>query len=376
MSRRAPGEGSVYERNDGRFVGVLDVTRPGEPRRRKSVYGATRKEAQRELAKAHREWLAKGQVVTGSMTVEAWLNYWLTEIAPDRVRETTLPSYRSKTRTYLIPHLGKHRLDRLEPAHLRAMYRAMAEDGKSDATRRQTHAILRRALTVAEREGAAARNVAAMIDPPSTETKAADPFDAVEMAAVMQAAQGPWESRWHAAFTMGFRQGECLALGWDWVDLDDGVIRIERGLARVDGKLKMVPPKSKKSNRSVALPEFFVDLLRIRQSDYERERLATGYQDHGLVWGRPDGRPQDNKADWQAWVDLLDDAGVRRIRLHDARHCAATALALLGVPPIVRMAILGHSQEQISTRYADHADLAAQKAAMALVDAAHRRAIG
>lgn len=379
MTRRARGDGSVHERKDGRWVGVLDVTRTGEKRRRKYVYGKTRKEAQRELAKAQREWLAKGQVVTNSMTVEAWLNYWLTEIAPLRVRETTLPSYRSKIRTYLIPHLGRHRLDRLEPAHLRAMFKAMRErDGKplSVATQQQTYAILKRALTVAEREGAATRNVAALIDAPGTETAKAHPFDAPELAKVMRAAAGDrLESRWHAAFTLGFRQGECLGLGWDWVDLEDAVIRIERGLARVDGKLKMVAPKSKKSERPVALPAFYVDLLRIRRAAYETERQEPGYQDHGLVWGRPDGRPQDSKKDWLAWSALLRRAKVRHIPLHDARHCAATALALLGVPPVVRMAILGHSQEQMTTVYSDHADLEAQKAAMRLVDAAHRKAI-
>ncbi len=373
-SRRPKGEGSIYQRADGRWVGTLDVSRPGEPRRRKSVYGATRKEAQRELGKAHREWLAQGQVVTASMTVEAWLTYWLTEIAPARVRETTLPSYGSKVRIHLIPHLGKLRLDRLKPSHLRAMYRAMTEAGLSTATRQQTHAILRRALTVAVREGVVMRNVAALIDSPGTETAEAKPFDRVEMAAVMAAAAGPWESRWHAAFTLGMRQGEVLGLGWDWVDLDDGVIRIERALARVAGKHKMVPPKSKKSRRPVALPGFYVDMLRLRRADYETERQQPEYVDHGLVWGRPDGLPRDSRADWGDWAQLLEVAGVRHIRLHDARHCAATALELLGVPLIVRMAILGHSQVPVAMNYS-HADIEAQKAAMRLVDMAHRAAI-
>lgn len=50
------------------------------------------------------------------------------------------------------------------------------------------------------------------------------------------------------------------------------------------------------------------------------------------------------RRDWQAWKALLESAGVRDARLHDARHSAATMLLQQGAPARVAMQLLGHSQ--------------------------------
>ncbi len=58
------------------------------------------------------------------------------------------------------------------------------------------------------------------------------------------------------------------------------------------------------------------------------QRLAAGnqWQDLGLVFSQPDGRPIDPKRDWKDWKALLQAADVRDARVHDARHTAATLL--------------------------------------------------
>ncbi len=56
------------------------------------------------------------------------------------------------------------------------------------------------------------------------------------------------------------------------------------------------------------------------------------------------GRPIERRSDWQAWKALLNEAGVREVRLHDGRHTAATLLLSEGMHPRVVMELLGHSQ--------------------------------
>jgi integrase len=56
---------------------------------------------------------------------------------------------------------------------------------------------------------------------------------------------------------------------------------------------------------------------------------------------RPVGGPLSPNTDYHDWKRLLDDAGVRDARLHDARHTAATVLMLLGVPDRVIDQIMG-----------------------------------
>ena len=184
--RRGRREGSVSQRHNhptcpplingtrpehrckGTWVAMLDLGVVGGKRRRKALYGRTRAEAAAKLQdaiEAHKT----HSLAVGSVTVEAWLRYWLDVVCPERgLKVNTMKSHRSKVDTYLVPHLGRLRLDRLEPGHVRAMYAAMRDQGLSEATLRQTHAILHRALKVAERERKVARNVAAMIDPPGT----------------------------------------------------------------------------------------------------------------------------------------------------------------------------------------------------------------
>ena len=156
------------------------------------------------------------------------------------------------------------------------------------------------------------------------------------------------------ALSLGLRQGEALGLAWDAVDLDAGVLTVRQALQRLTGHgLVMVEPKSVAGRRSIALPAPLVEGLRAHRTAQREERLRAGseWQDNGLVFTQPNGKPVDPRTDNRAWKALLRDAGVRDARLHDARHTAATLLLLQGVDDRVVMEILGHSQLSMTARY-------------------------
>lgn len=73
----------------------------------------------------------------------------------------------------------------------------------------------------------------------------------------------------------------------------------------------------------------------------ERERAGEGWADKDYVFTKADGEPLIPDTDYHRWMQLLEDAGVRDGRLHDARHAAGTVLLLLGVPDVVVDAITG-----------------------------------
>jgi integrase len=103
---------------------------------------------------------------------------------------------------------------------------------------------------------------------------------------------------------------------------------------------------SRAGRRTVALPGPLRDALRTHRAAQAAERKAAGSQwdDHNLVFCQENGRPLDPRSDHRAWRALLAAAKVRRARLHDARHTAASLLLQQGVPARVVMEILGHSQ--------------------------------
>jgi len=69
-------------------------------------------------------------------------------------------------------------------------------------------------------------------------------------------------------------------------------------------------------------------------------------------WCQPNGRPIGVRADWDEWNALLKTTAIRRVRVHDARHTAATLLLAQGVDQRVVMEMLSHSPISMTSRYA------------------------
>jgi hypothetical protein len=87
-------------------------------------------------------------------------------VLSEKMAPRTLADYRSKTRNWTTPLLGKHRLDRLTPEHLDGAYAVMLRHGLSPSTVLKVHRILSRALRIAVRRGQISRNVATLMDAP------------------------------------------------------------------------------------------------------------------------------------------------------------------------------------------------------------------
>lgn len=367
--KRSDGEGSIYFDNARqRYVGSYVITwRDGKPVRRK-VSAKSKADAARKLRDL-RDKVNAGTLPAGRVpTVGEWLTHWLDEIAAAKVRPTTMRGYRTYVDRYLIPLLGKHRLDRLTPEHVAAAWKELQATGRplaagekgtrkplSPTSALQAHRILSRALRVAHQRGYVQRNVATLVDAPSKVDSEMEPLTKAEAKRVLAAAAGTrLQARWSVALALGLRQGEALGLTWDRVDLDAKVIHVRQALSRQKGRgLVLGPVKSRAGRRSIPIPAPLLVELKAHKRAQNAERLAAGswWGDGDYVFATAEGKPIDPRADWQAWRDLLETAGVPRRRLHDARHTAATLMLIQGVPMRVVMEILGHSQIGVTARY-------------------------
>ncbi|HEY0694136.1 MAG TPA: tyrosine-type recombinase/integrase [Kribbella sp.] len=110
--------------------------------------------------------------------------------------------------------------------------------------------------------------------------------------------------------------------------------------------------KSRAGNRSIGLPDQLVELLRQQRAAQEEERRKARqmWSEGEWVFATATGEPLNPNTEYQ-WKALLDRAGVRESRLHDARHTAATMLLALGVPERAAMAIMGWSSTAMAARY-------------------------
>lgn len=377
--RRGHGEGSISQRHDhpscpppvdgarpehrcqGRWVAMVDLGYVDGKRRRKALYADTRKGAAIKL----QETLAakkSGSLAVGQVSVERWLTYWLdTVCAEEGLKVNTMKSHRSKVETWLVPNLGHHRLDRLQPEHVRSLYAKMRREQKAEATIRQTHAVLRRALAVAVRERKVPYNVAELVKPPTTAKKKRTGLTVDQARQVLHGSP----LRWWLALYLGMRQGECLALRWSDVNLDEGWLFVQRSLIRIPGEgLAYDTPKSKASVRVVPLPPAVLSRFKVAWA----EHIAAGGDVDGLVFHRGNGEPIDHRADWQAWVDLLAERGVPHVALHAARNTTASLLEEAGIPARMVAEILGQATVEVTYNY-QSADLERRRDAMLALEA-------
>lgn len=358
---------------------VWVVTAKGS-RKRKTVYGSTEREVVGKLKKLHAA-EQQGTVVDGNMTVKAWLrtdaaehgvtNFW-TAASPN-LKVNSQIAYSSAINRYLIPHLGRHRLDRLTPEHVEAMHTELRAQGLSEATLLHAHNILRRALAVAVRKGKVARNVADLIDNrPSTAGRKPTPALEVEEAHKVLRAAGEHPRFWLALYE-GLRQGEVLGLRWSdlYLDGDDAngwpYLVVRRTVVRKPGEGLMTnAPKTDASTDRVVplLPQVVVRLKLWREKAF-----LAGATKEDYVFPSTRGRgPMDRKRDWMAWTALLDVAGVRHVTLHSARNTTSQLLENAGVPVRVVAEILGHASVQQTEAY-QTGNTPAKRAAMAALDA-------
>jgi integrase len=359
--RKAAGESSVHKDAPGRWHGYVSMgIGPGGRRDRRHVSGQRRADIGAKVRELEKKRDAGTIAAAGrAPTVAEWLQYWLKNIAPRRVRPRTLETYESTVRLHLEPWIGHQQIDKLQPEHLEKLYTELAAQGLSSSTILRVQRVLARALRIATQRGKTARNVALLVDPPAVKhPDIALPLTKAEARAVLEAARNTRNAaRWTVALAVGLRQSETLGLRWSDIDLDAGKLSVKRGLHRVSGQgLVYEDPKSERSRRTIALPTPLIEDLRVHrvQQDRERHGAADLWEDHQLVFAQPNGRPIDRKSDWQAWKAVLKTADVRDVRLHDGRHTAATLLLSAGIHPRVVMELLGHSQMRTTTDTYSH----------------------
>ncbi|MFI9203920.1 tyrosine-type recombinase/integrase [Streptomyces sp. NPDC053048] len=416
-------ESSIYLGADGWWHGrvTMGVKNDGSPDRRHRT-GKTEPEVRRKVRALEKQRDEGRAPVAGRKpTVEGWMTTYLTTIASLKLKPRSLDDYWSKTRNDIIPGVGQHRLDKLAPEHLETMYAAMLAEGHAPSHVLKVHRILSRALKIAHRRRLVVENVATLVDPPSAEETEANPFEREEAKAFLEAAaKRPNFMRWAMGIGMGLRPGETLGARWPYVDLDNGLLHPSWQLQRLtwrhgckdpqacgsrlhrfepcppdctthkgykrgcpkpcpkgctrhasacperkDGGLTFTRPKTKKSQQPVPIPPPFIPYLREHKTWQEEQRAAAGdeWQEHNVLFARPDGRPIDPREDWEEFKEILAEAGISDRRLYDgSRHTAGTILNELGIDMPTIMEILRHTQISQTRRYVKGRNLLAKDA--------------
>ena len=380
--QRANGEGSIFPYRTG-YAAYVWVTTPDGARRRKWVYGKTREDAHGKWLKLH-EAARRGPVATSYPTVGDYLAYWLREVViPPSYAPLTCATYEIITRLYILPFLGKKRLDRLTLRDVRAWLTkvrdtcqccAQGKDARrpenqrrccakvpaaccrrvaSERTIRDAWTILRSALSNAVTEELIPRNVASLAHVPKPRRRKVKPWTVEEARRFLESAKRDNDPLYAAhvlILVLGLRKGEVVGLPWGAVNLDRAELDIGWQLRRVRRELLHRETKTEASDATLPLPGICVTALRIREKEQDASRAAAGqnWTETGLVFTTSVGTPFEPRNFNRRFEARRVKAGLRKITVHDVRRTCASLLGALHVHPRVAMRIMRHAQIDVT----------------------------
>jgi integrase len=391
--RRAPGDGSLFKRGDGYWIGQVDIIGPDGERRRKTVSSKDRNTAMKKLKTLQRQ-IDTGHILeAGHTTVEQWCDKWLREIRGPVVDPGTYVMYEKCIRLYILPTLGAKRLDKLAPEDVRAMVKRLQEQRSTRAAQNGWR-VLNMVLKDAVKNEKVLRNVCDATYKPKHAAAESRALDIEEARLVMNLADSSGDDTWATRVAMSFftgpRPSELLGLRWAYVDLDAATMRLEWQLQRLGrehgcdgtcgrtkpgfcpqarwrvppgfemqecaGSLAFTRPKTAASRRPVPL----VEPLRMLLTSL---RATDGHNPHDLVFHHDDGRPISPEQDWKAWSRLFKAAGIEGVTRYASRHTTATLLMGFGADSHVVQRVLGHTNITTTQGY-QHAEAAHMRSAL------------
>jgi len=345
--RRGHGEDSIYwDSSKSRYVGAVSLGfTPAGARIRRKVTGRTKAEVSGKLRDLHQE-VDSGLRPRQGYTVNDALDDWLAH-GLDGVSARTVTLYRGTIVPLLSEQLGTVKLKDLTAGDVQNALTALGAR-MSTRTVQISCNVLVRAVRQAERDGLAARNVAALVKPPKGQGpgRPSKSLTLEQATALMDAAQG---TRLEAYITLsllaGLRTEEARALRWDhlvawtggqWQPVREAGFDHEQ-LAVFVWRSERAggDTKTPKSRRTLALAHRCAAALREQKIRQAADRLVAGrlWQDHNLVFASTIGTPLDDHNVRRQFRKITESAGLGGTWVpRELRHTFVSLLSAHGVP--------------------------------------------
>ena len=348
--RRGNGEGSLRKRSDGRWEGRYTAgmdPNTGKPISR-NVLGKTQAETREKLKAAIQQAEQVDVTQYEKYTVGQWANVWFETYAKPNIRESTALYYQNYIENHIVPNIGKILLRKLTTLDLQKFYNKMKTSGRvqryknmenkglSNKTVRGVHTMLHGCLEQAVQNRILPYNPSNACKIPKKEKKEMYVIPPEKIGAYLHEAQAYGVLPiFYLELSSGLRRGELLALLWSDVDIEKHTVSVTKTVNRTSGELKVQPPKTPKSIRTVAIPEQTVAIL---IGEHE------AHPDNPYLFPSPKtGTMYDPSTIRRIHKKLLQRAGIEEnVRFHDLRRTFTTLMIQNGADPKTLSAMLGH----------------------------------
>ena len=336
---------------------AVDLGYVNGKRKRKYIYGKTRKEVAEKLKGVLRDQQQGLPIATERQTLAQFLDRWLDERVRTKNRPMTHESYSRTVRLHIAPELGRIPLAKLTPQDVQSFLLRKEAEGLSPRSVQYIRSILRAALAQALKWSLVSRNAASLTDSPAVERFITTPLSPAQAQQLWDAAaEDRLGALYRVTLSLGLRRAEVLGLSWNTIDFDGRTLHVSQSLQTVGGKTRLSGLKTASSKRTLPLSPSLLAVLKAHHDHQDEERLLAGsrWQEHGLVFTTRNGTPIIPRNLVRSFKAFLQHANLPNIRFHDLRHSCASLLAAQGVPARVAMEVLGHSNIQTTQNIYTH----------------------
>ena len=367
--RRSNGEGNIRKRKDGRWEGRYTAGHDPATGKQvfKNVLGKTQAEVKEKLKKALVECGKIDFTKTGQYTVGTWMDAWYENVAKIKVRPSSHQTYKGYIDNHIKPNIGNIPLEKLTTMDLQKLYRKLLTKGRverieskeqpkglSAKTVRNINQVISSAMDFAVAQKIISENPCKAVALPKLEHKEMQTIPAEQLQAFLQEAKatGVYEM-YYIELATGLRRGELLGLKWSDIDWKNGIIKVRRQVARVNGEIVEAPLKTKNSYRAVTISQQAIEVLKTQKAKTNDE----------YVFPSPNGGPISPDSVNNMLKRVLERAGIPKVRFHDLRHTFATIALQNGVDIKTVSGMLGHFSAGFTLDTYAHVTTAAQKEA-------------
>ena len=380
--RRKSGEGTVRERKDGRWEGriVVSYDEKGLPKT-KNVTAKTKTECLEKLEKLKAEVGATVKKCTPDMTFGEWMDFWYQTYCKNTLKEYTQETYEQRIYKQIIPKIGHHPLNKVTTGTLEKFYAHLKADGRltrrerfgpglANSVIRSIHAHCRAALDKAVAEKLIRQNPAIGCKLPpkkSAEVKILTP-EAMQKLLYQAQIEGFYEM-FMLDLATGLRRGEIVGLQWKDIDFERGTLSVTKQVRYVKGELKIEPPKTKASNRSIILPPPILEML----AEYKKTVNS--------IWLFPspvkkEDVPREPSSCRKALARILKRAGCEHVPFHAMRHTFASNAFHYGMDVKTLASTIGHESVETTLNVYAHSSEQMKRDAAKKIDEAIGTVLG
>ena len=382
--KRKYGEGSIYQRKDGRWVTKYKSENMLKPC---VVYAKSEPEAKRKLREVKKD-AAKGLAKSTSKRFGDYADQWLYTFKLHSVEDSSFDKYESAYLTHIKPAFDKKQLASIRSEQLQKLLVEKSQT-LSHTVVKIICIILSEIFSYAHSEGDLLRNPMHNVKMPKKATfkpereivaLESDEVRAVERIAEMKNKSGrPFIMQAHALVFLvhtGLRCGEFLALKWSDIDFESRTVTINKNLSLVydrdkDGartkhkKARIKGTKTASGNRVVPLNTKAIAALNSLKAVYREMDIVS---DSVAVTRKGTTLSSDQLR--RVLRRVLAYAGIDKpFTLHQLRHTFATQALNAGVPITVLSKWLGHANVSVTYNTYIHVLESAETAAAGLLEA-------